>query len=99
MKNTIHYKVDRSERKAFIEANIGYGKVVQIEVIDKGHKKGKEFHVLTSTGIIEVYNYFTHKHVTDMVARPGQIIREFDEWTNDILGQARYHVAMGWNYI
>lgn len=99
MKNTIHYKKDRAERKAFIEAHIGFGKVVQIEVIDKGHKNGKEFHVLTNTGIIEVYNYFTHKHITDMVARPGQIRREFDEYTQDIINKARYHVRMGWNLV
>ena len=99
MKNTIHYKNDRAERRAFIEAHIGYGKAVQIEVIDKGHKNGKEFHVLTSTGIIEVYNYFTHLHITDMVARPGQIKREFDEYTQDIINKARYHVRMGWNHV
>ena len=99
MANTIHYIKDRSQRKAFIEAHIGYGEPIQIEVIDKGHRDGKEFHVLTSTGIIEVYNYFTHKHITDMVARPGQIKREFIDYPMSLLRTAAYHVRMGWNYI
>ena len=99
MTNTIHYTRDRSQRKAFIEAHIGYGKPIQIEIVDKGHKNGKEFHVLTSTGIIEVYNYFTHKHITDMVARPGQIKREFDDYPAEVLHRARFNVSMGYNYV
>lgn len=99
MKKTVHYRRDRKTRRNFILENIGYGVAVQIEVIDRGHKDGKEFHVLTSTGIIEVYNYFTHKHITDMVARPNQIKTEFDEWTQDIIELARYHKKMGWNEI
>lgn len=99
MKKTVHYKKDRRDRRTFILHNIGYGEVVQIEVIDRGHKDGKEFHVLTSTAIIEVYNYFTHKHITDMVARPNQIKSEFDEWTQELIDLARYHKRMGWNEI
>ena len=95
-KVTFHYKKDRAYRAEFIRKNIGYGETIDIVEIDRGHKDGSEFHVLKDTGIIEIYNYITHKHITDLIAQPYQIIRDFGECPKNTMAKAKYHQKMGW---
>ena len=71
-----HYSKDRQEREKTIEM-IGQGTPVAEFVVDNGHRNGPTIHVITSTGIINIYNQRTHKLVTKLVARPGQIRRYY----------------------
>lgn len=97
-KNTIskHWVNDRVKRNALIE-KIGLGAEIKRVVLDKGHKEGKEVHVISSTGIITVFNQKTGKMVTRMIARPGKIkqyYREDEIIPDDLLKIAREHQIM-----
>ena len=69
-----HYSTERESRECQINFGIGVGHVVDDFVINRGHKDGPEIHILTSTGIIVIKNYYTHKIVTKLIARPQQIL-------------------------
>ena len=73
--NTMHYNNDKEVRRNTIEKYIGYGNDIFSAELDRGHKNGSEIHVVTDTAIIKIYNARTKKHVTDLIARPGQIGR------------------------
>lgn len=73
-----HYTEERADREARI-ALIGEGKIVDRFVVDKGHKNGPEIHEISNTGIITIYNKRTHKLITKLIARPGQIKRYYAE--------------------
>ena len=97
-KNTTskHWINDRTKRNVLIQ-KIGLGVEVKRVVLDKGHKNGKEVHVISSTGIITVFNQRTGKMVTRMIARPGKIkqyYREDEIIPDDLLKIAREHQIM-----
>lgn len=71
-----HYTNDRQRREEVINM-IGQGTSVATFIIDRGHKNGAEIHEITSTGIINIYNQRTHKLITKLIARPGQIRRYY----------------------
>ena len=73
-----HYTNDRQKREEIIKL-IGIGVPVARFTIDRGHKNGAEIHEITDTGIINIYNQRTHKLVTKLIARPGQIKRYYKE--------------------
>ena len=73
-----HYSQDRQAREAIINT-IGIGKVVDVFIVDRGHKNGAERHEITNTGIIIIYNNTTDKMITKLIARPGQIRRYYEE--------------------
>ena len=77
MRTSEHYTQDRATREWVIKEIIGYGKPVAEFVVDRGHRNGAEVHEITDTGIINIYNQRTHKLVTKLIARPGQIRRYF----------------------
>ena len=76
--NTMHYNNDKEVRRNTIEKYIGYGNDIFSAELDRGHKNGSEIHVVTDTAIIKIYNARTKKHVTDLIARPGQIRRVYN---------------------
>lgn len=76
--NTMHYNNDKEVRRNTIEKYIGYGNDIFSAELDRGHKNGSEIHVVTDTAIIKIYNARTKKHVTDLIARPGQIKRVYN---------------------
>lgn len=78
--DTIHYKNDKNiaVRTMVIEKYIGFGRDIFSAEVDRGHKNGTEIHVVTDTAIIKIYNARTHKHVTDLIARPNQIKRVYN---------------------
>lgn len=47
--------------------------------VDKGHPNGTEIHAVDSKGYIWIYNTRTHKHITTISARPGQIKRYYKD--------------------
>lgn len=91
-----HWIQDRERRNELIK-KIGLGIEVKRVVLDKGHKNGKEVHVISSTGIITVFNQRTGKMVTRMIARPGKIKQYYGEdeiIPAELLKIAREHQMM-----
>lgn len=98
-----HYNSERISREYLIDFGIGLGHVVNDFVINRGHKDGPEIHILTSTGIIIVENYYTKKVITKLIARPQQIQRYYKNigekapvW---LLMIAKQHNALGYNMV
>ncbi len=94
-----HYKLDRQARENLI-AQIGYGTIIKSVVIDRGHKNGAEIHEISNTGIITIYNERTHKMITKLIARPGQIRRYYDnknEIPKELIKIAMEHQTMDYN--
>lgn len=99
MKDSKHYDGDRQLRETIIRA-IGYGHTIKSVTIDRGHPNGPEIHEVSDTGIITIYNARTHKMVTRLIARVGQIVRYFDRGEKipeDTLRLAREHEKMNWH--
>lgn len=94
-----HYMTDRQKREAIIEM-IGKGTEVKRVVLDKGHKNGAEIHVISSTGIVTIYNQRTKKLITKLIARPGQIKRYWknEEAPEELIQIARQHQKMNYNH-
>lgn len=72
-----HFHDERQSRLACIHRNVGFGHVVRQCIVDTGHPAGYEAHVLTSTGVVMVFNVRTKKLVTMLVARHGQVERYY----------------------
>ena len=80
MTNTKHFSNDMSYRQYVVENLIGgYGNVVLKNVIDRGHRNGPERFELTDNGIIIVYNDWTDRRITILIARVGQLYSRFGE--------------------
>lgn len=75
--NSLHFDTERQTRENCIKNIIGEGKMVAKFEVDRGHRNGPEFHVITDTGIIEIYNKRSGKLITKLIARAGQITRYF----------------------
>ena len=95
-----HWEEERANRSRLINEVIGLGKPIKEVIIDKGHKNGAERHVLTSTGIIIVYNARTGKMITRLIARVGQVKRYYEDGKapKEIIRLARKHTDLGYNY-
>lgn len=95
-----HWEEERANRNRLINEVIGLGKPIKEVIIDKGHKNGAERHVLTSTGIIIVYNARTGKMITRLIARVGQVKRYYEDGKapREIIQLARKHTDLGYNY-
>lgn len=76
---------------------------VSVEDIDFTRDTYLAIHILTSTGIVVIENYYTRKVVTKLIARPQQIQRYYaiigekaPEW---LLMVAKRHCELGYNNI
>lgn len=106
IEKTLHFRDERGDRMNAIEELGGYGKSVCKRVLDRGHKDGPEIFVLTDNAIIKVYNANTLRHITDLIARPEQIIDRMGsalasldkDLLLSILRLAREHHERGYNY-
>lgn len=56
-----HFHRDRHERIMRIAKTVGFGHIVRQCLVDTGHRAGCEVHVLTSTGIVLVFNAHSRK--------------------------------------
>lgn len=79
-----HFHRDRHERIMRIAKTVGFGHIVRQCLVDTGHRAGCEVHVLTSTGIVFVFNAHSRKLVTVLVARPGQVARYYEPFGEDV---------------
>lgn len=106
IEKTLHMIDDRGDRMRAIEELGGYGKSVCKNIIDRGHRDGAEIFVLTDNAIIKVYNAKTLRHITDLIARPEQIVDRMGSSLAkldralliQILNLARMHHEKGYNY-
>ena len=106
IEKTMHFRDERGDRMSAIEEIGGYGKSVCKRVVDRGHKDGPEIFVLTDNAIIKVYNANTLRHITDLIARPEQIIDRFGGELSkldkgllvNIFRLARAHQERGYNF-
>ena len=94
--NTKHYSNERSSRKNFIVDEIGIGNVIDAFIVDRYHYEGPEVHILTSTGLILIYNLYSKRFITVLIARPAQIERYYvaidENAPRAVLKIAREHV-------
>ena len=98
MMTSKHWNEERTTRATLIAA-IGLGKVVLTSIVDRGHINGPEIHTISDTGIITIYNQRTHKMITQLIARPGQIRRYYPEGQapQALIRLARYHQELAYN--
>ena len=79
-KTTAHHNTDGKVRTEVIKNMLGgYGNPVLTSFFDRGHKDGPEKFVLTDNAIIIVRNLRTDRHITDLIARKGQIFSRFGD--------------------
>lgn len=97
MSDTLHF-ADRIERQKFIESIGRYGAIIAEVHTDRGHPNGPEIHKITDNAIIMVYNARTGNHVTDLIARPRQLLRYKISIPANILELAYQHYQLGYNY-
>ena len=96
MSDTLHF-TDRIERQKFIESIGRYGTTIAEVYTDRGHPNGTEIHKITDNAIIMVYNERTGNHVTDLIARPRQLLRYGIPIPSYILELAYQHQKLGYN--
>ena len=95
------HALNRSKRLQIAERLIieESAKVVKIALVDKGHKNGKEVHLVDNDGIVKVYNERTHKFITVLIARVPQIERYKVKVTKAMRSKIESHIANGYNHI
>lgn len=98
--DTMHV-VTRSKRLQIAQRLISEesAKVYKIAIVDKGHKNGKEVHVIYNNGIVKIYNKNTHKFITVLIAREPQITRYNIKITKTMRKKINTHIAKGYNNI
>lgn len=72
---TLHVNSERQDRLKLISKK---HKIDKIFLIDKGHKNGKELHIITTQSCILIFNYESKRFITVLFARPNQLIRLYD---------------------
>lgn len=97
---SLHWTDERNARAKLI-AQIGEGKIVKSAIVDRGHINGPEVHRISDTGIISIFNYYTGKLITQLIARPAQISRYYtnEEPPKAIMQIATEHVRLGYNLV
>lgn len=100
---TGHLFYDRVERTDKINAmSKGAPTRVASFLVDKGHRNGDELHIIRSDAVIEIYNRKSRRHITDLIARPGQIDRYYravgQTAPEKLISLAREHQVAGLNY-
>lgn len=97
---SIHYTEERQRREDIIKV-IGYGEIIKTVEVDRGHRNGPEIHEISNTGIITILNKNSHKMITKLIARPGQIKRYFTDEPipQGLLEKAFAHQRLGLNNI
>lgn len=100
--DSVHIRRDRLNRLEGIDISAepvdGF-----IAVVDRGHKNGLEIHAFFSDGTIRIYNYDSHRLITILFARPGQVERimdddEYESLPQVILEKCLENMETGKNY-
>ena len=95
------HAVNRSKRLQIAERLIieESAKVVKIALVDKGHKNGKEVHLVYNNGVVKIYNANTRRFITVLIARVPQIERYKIKVTKTMRNKIKSHVKQGYNHI
>ena len=95
------HAVNRSKRLQIAERLIieESAKVLKIAVVNKGHKNGKEAHVIYNNGVVKIYNERTGRFITVLIARLPQIERYKVKITKTMRKKINLHVKQGYNNI
>ena len=95
------HAVKRSKRLQIAERLIieESAKVVKIAVVNKGHKNGKEIHLVYNNVIVKIYNANSRKFITVLIARVPQIERYKIKVTKTMRNKIKSHIAKGYNNI
>lgn len=103
MIKTNHFKEERKTRANILEELkapiLSVNGKLCIFIVDKGHKDGKEIHVITENGIIHIYNQHSKRYITGLIARPAQLMRYGINIPDNVIKKARIHVSMHYNEI
>lgn len=74
--------------------------------VDRGHRNGPEIHFITNMGVIVIFNKYTHRLCSVLIARPNQVRRYFDDCNLSmnaellaVMRLAREHQIQGLNRI
>lgn len=99
---TKHYKKDRKGRSNLAAELIEkeHGEVADV-FLTYCEKNGANIAVIYTNAVIRLYNPFTKRHITDLIARPGQIKRYytavFEKPPISIMDYAFRHQEKGYN--
>ena len=95
------HAVNRSHRLQVAERLIieESAKVVKIALVDKGHKNGKEVHLVYNNGVVKIYNANTRRFITVLIARVPQIERYKVKVTRTMRKKINLHIKQGYNHI
>ena len=102
--NSLHYDKQRYYREMFIYNYLGGdGEVIDRFIVNRGHHNGTELHCITDHGVIIVYNLYSGKMVTKLIARPHQIERYYvytkRHPAERLLAICREHQKHGFNHL
>ena len=101
MLTTNHLSVDRANRTHVVKELIGYGKPVRGFKVNRHHRNGMEYHLITSTALVMIFNFNSKKLITVLVARPNQIKRYYEAAgetaPQELLDLAYEHYKLGYN--
>ena len=92
IKRTEH-SLDRIHREALAD------KIIAIIHVDKGHKNGPEYHVITENAGISIINSSSLKFITTLNARPGQLRRYKIDIPEDVMQKAYTNSKLGLNRV
>ena len=101
---TSHFSAERTERHNKIVSVLGTPDFQTSFEVDKAHPNGNEIHTLFSNGVILIRNKRTGKVITELIARPAQIKRYWEDNMNampvqwySVINKAYHHQVMGYN--
>ena len=94
-----HYSKEREAREKLIIQLGGDGKPIKEVVVDRGHKNGKEIHIVTDNAVVIIKNKDSGKLVTKLIARPQQIRRYIPNISpvSTIIKKATERMRLGYN--
>lgn len=73
---TLHLNNERRHRyKVFNDLKLFNAGVIGVWLVDKGHRNGKEIHVINHKGVVSVYNANTKNFITFYALRYAQFKR------------------------
>lgn len=98
--NTTTHSKERT-RRFFVAQMLGPYKISKIFVVKKGHVNGPEAHVITTSGVIYIFNINSGRLVTCLIARAAQIERYYravgQKAPQNMLALALIHEKQGLN--
>lgn len=74
-----HMFFERRERMIAANFSNTHQFAVAAFEVNRGHPDGPEIHFITNMGVIVIFNKYSHKICSILIARPNQVKRYFDD--------------------